>query len=97
LSHWNRAHRRYRSPTDHFTSSGTTVARISRKRPSLPILAIAPDLGVARRMALMDGAHGVHTEEIHSYEEMVSLAEVTVRSEECVRRGEVVVVSRITS
>jgi len=61
LSHWNRAHRRYRSPTDHFTSSGTTVARISRKRPSLPILAITPDLGVARRMALMHGAHGVHT------------------------------------
>ena len=33
------------------------VARISRRRPTLPILAITPDLGVARRMALMDGTH----------------------------------------
>src|SRR4051812_25924899 len=75
-----------------FTSSGTTVARISRKRPSLSILAITPDLQVARRMALMWGAHSVHTEVVHSYEEMVSLAEATVRSEDFAQPGELVVV-----
>jgi pyruvate kinase len=68
------------------------VARISRKRPSLPILAITPDLQVARRMALMWGAHSVHSEVVHSYEEMVSLAEATVRSEEFAKPGELVVV-----
>src|SRR5262245_17493860 len=75
-----------------FTSSGTTVARISRKRPSLPILAITPDLGVARRMALMWGAHSVRTEEIHSYEEMVKLADATVRAEDFAQLGDLVVV-----
>ena len=75
-----------------FTSSGTTVARISRKRPSLPILAITPDLQVARRMALMWGAHSVHSEDIHSYEEMVKIAEATVRSEDFARPGDLVVV-----
>ena len=75
-----------------FTSSGTTVARISRKRPALPILAITPELQVARRMALMWGAHSVHSEDAHSYEEMVNIAEATVRSEEFARAGDLVVV-----
>jgi len=75
-----------------FTSSGTTVARISRKRPALPILAITPDVNVARRMALMWGAHSVRTEEIHSYEEMVKLADATVRAEEFAKLGDLVVV-----
>ena len=75
-----------------FTSSGTTVARISRKRPSLPILAVTPELGVARRMALLWGAHSVRTEEIHSYEEMVKLADATVRTEGFAQLGDLVVV-----
>ena len=75
-----------------FTSSGTTVARISRKRPSLPILAITPDLQVARRMALMWGAHSVHSDEVHSYEEMVKIADATVRSEEFAQLGDLAVV-----
>ena len=75
-----------------FTSSGTTVARISRKRPSLPILALTPEVAVARRMALMWGAHSVRTEEIHSYEEMVKLADATVRAEEFAKLGDLVVV-----
>jgi pyruvate kinase len=55
-----------------FTSSGTTVARISRKRSSLPILAITPDLlQVARRMALMRAAHSLRSDDVHSCEEMV--------------------------
>src|SRR5215472_10526254 len=75
-----------------FTSSGTTVARISRKRPSLPILAITPDLGVARRMALMWGAHSVRSDDVHSYEEMVKIADATVRAEDFARLGDLVVV-----
>jgi pyruvate kinase len=75
-----------------FTSSGTTVARISRKRPSLPILAVTPELQVARRMALMWGAHSVHSEDAHSYEEMVTIAEQTVRREDFARPGDLVVV-----
>ena len=75
-----------------FTSSGATVARISRKRPSLAILAITPDLQVARRMALMWGAHSVHSQDAHSYEEMVTIAEATVRIEGFGRNGDLAVV-----
>src|SRR5262249_34878269 len=75
-----------------FTSSGPPVARISRKRPSLPILAVTPDIQVARRMALMWGAHSVQTAEVHSYEEMVKMAEATVRAEDFAQLGDLVVV-----
>ena len=54
-----------------FTSSGTTAARIARKRPTVPILAITPDQRVARRLCLLWGAHCLHSADIHSYEEMI--------------------------
>lgn len=57
-----------------FTSSGTTAARIARKRPGLPILAITPELAVARRMGLLWGAHCVHSADVTSYEDMVTTA-----------------------
>jgi pyruvate kinase len=75
-----------------FTSSGTTAARIARKRPPLPILAITPNLLVARQMALLWGAHSVRSENVHSYEEMVRVAEATVRQEEFARAGDLAVV-----
>jgi pyruvate kinase len=75
-----------------FTSSGTTVARIARKRPGLPILAVTPDLQVARRMALLWGAHSVQSADVHSYEEMVAVAEGAVRQEDFARAGDLVVV-----
>jgi pyruvate kinase len=75
-----------------FTSSGTTAARIARKRPALPTLAITPDLQVARRMALLWGAHSVHSEDIHSYEEMVSVADAIVQQEGFAATGDLVVV-----
>jgi pyruvate kinase len=75
-----------------FTSSGTTAARIARKRPALPILSITPDLQVARQMALLWGAHSVHSEDIHSYEEMVNVAAATVAQEGFAKPGDLVVV-----
>lgn len=57
-----------------FTSSGTTAARIARKRPAVPILAITPDQAVSRRLCLLWGAHSVLSSDVHSYEEMVDQA-----------------------
>ena len=45
-----------------FTSSGTTAARIARKRPRVPILAITPSEQVSRRLCLLWGAHSVLSE-----------------------------------
>ncbi|UTD25650.1 pyruvate kinase [Bradyrhizobium sp. WD16] len=75
-----------------FTSSGTTAARIARKRPGLPILAITPDLAVARRMGLLWGAHCVHSADVTSYEEMVATAVGTAAREGLARQGQYIVI-----
>ena len=75
-----------------FTSSGTTAARIARKRPNVPILAITPNLNVARQMSLLWGAHSVHSDNVHSYEEMVLVARNMVRQEEFAAVGATAVV-----
>jgi pyruvate kinase len=64
-----------------FTSSGTTAARIARKRPAVPVLAITPDLRISRQLCLLWGAHSVLSEDIHTYEEMVDRAVAIARSE----------------
>jgi pyruvate kinase len=57
-----------------YTSSGTTAARVARRRPSLPILAITPNLDISRRLCLLWGAHSVLSDDVQSYEEMVERA-----------------------
>jgi pyruvate kinase len=57
-----------------FTSSGTTAVRVARQRPRVPIIAITPSEGVARRLCLLWGAHSILAEEIGAYEEMVEQA-----------------------
>ncbi|HRE21675.1 MAG TPA: pyruvate kinase, partial [Rhabdaerophilum sp.] len=64
-----------------FTSSGTTAARIARKRPGVPILALTPDVAIARRMSLFWGAHSVLTRNASGYEDMVEIAEESARRE----------------
>lgn len=64
-----------------FTSSGTTAARIARKRPGVPILALTPDVAIARRMSLFWGAHSVLTRNASGYEDMVEIAEEAARRE----------------
>ena len=55
-----------------FTSRGTTAYRIARKRPEVQILSVTTDISIARRLALLWGAHSVNTEHmISSYDEMV--------------------------
>jgi pyruvate kinase len=55
-----------------FTTSGSTVRRISRERPSVPILALTPRMDTARRMGLMWGVHAVRTKDVGSFEEMIA-------------------------
>ncbi len=64
-----------------FTSSGTTVARIARKRPPVPILAITSQEATARRLTLQWGAHSVLAADVHTYEEMVERAAATTLTE----------------
>jgi pyruvate kinase len=75
-----------------YTSSGTTAARVARKRPSRPILAITPSREVSRRLCLLWGAHSKLSEDIQSYEEMVERATALASGEEFADRGDLLVV-----
>jgi pyruvate kinase len=75
-----------------FTSSGTTAARIARKRPRVAILAITPDQRVSRQLCLLWGAHSVLSEDIHTYEEMVDRATETALAEAFARPADSIVV-----
>ncbi|MCB2075478.1 MAG: pyruvate kinase [Novosphingobium sp.] len=54
-----------------FTGSGSTARRVARERPAVPMLVMTPSLHTARRVALLWGAHAVHTRDIGSFEEMI--------------------------
>jgi len=75
-----------------YTASGNTVARIARKRPDVPVLATTPHEGVARRLALVWGAHAIHSGDVGTYEEMVDRARTLAVKEEFARPGERIVI-----
>jgi pyruvate kinase len=57
-----------------FTSTGQSARRVTRERPSVPVLVLTPSVTVARRVALLWGAHPVATRDIGSFEEMIGKA-----------------------
>ncbi len=57
-----------------FTTSGSTARRISRERPSVPLMVLTPKLETARRLGLLWGVHAVSTRDVASFEEMVAKA-----------------------
>ncbi|MEX2542199.1 MAG: pyruvate kinase [Trueperaceae bacterium] len=57
-----------------FTSSGTTAQRVSRNRPAAPILAITPSRRSFRQLSVVWGVIPHRSEEIHSTDEMVTVA-----------------------
>jgi len=75
-----------------FTSSGTTAARIARKRPAVSVLAVTPDERVSRRLCLLWGAHSLRAEDVASYEDMVQRAVDCALAEEFARPSELIVV-----
>jgi pyruvate kinase len=57
-----------------FTMSGSTARRVSRERPSVPLLVLTPSAETARRSGLLWGCHAVQTRDVGSFEEMVAKA-----------------------
>jgi len=55
-----------------FTSSGSSARRVARERPSVPVLVLTPSANVARRVALLWGAHSVTIKDVGSFEELVA-------------------------
>ena len=75
-----------------FTSSGTTAARIARKRPEVPILAVTPDERVSRQLSLLWGAHSVRSDNVNSFEQINQLAELHALSEEFANPNDLLIV-----
>jgi pyruvate kinase len=55
-----------------FTSTGSSARRVARGRPSVPVMVLTPSPSVARRVALLWGAHAVTIKDIGSFEEMIA-------------------------
>ncbi len=57
-----------------YTGTGSTGLRIARERPSMPVLALTPIAGTARKLALAWGMHCVVVPDAQSVDEMFSRA-----------------------
>ncbi|MGE0500954.1 MAG: pyruvate kinase [Rhizobiaceae bacterium] len=57
-----------------YTASGTTGLRAARERPQVPIIALSPILGTARRLSLLWGTHCVVTPDASDLDDMVDRA-----------------------
>lgn len=75
-----------------FTSSGSTVRRVSRERPSAPILALTPLAVTARKMGLLWGVHAVRTKDIGSFEEMIGKAKRVAMRQKTASAGDKIIV-----
>jgi len=75
-----------------FTSSGSTARRVSRERPSVPIMVLTPKMETARRSGLLWGSYAVHTRDVESFEEMVAKAKRMALRHHLAKAGDRVIV-----
>ncbi|MBY0501246.1 MAG: pyruvate kinase [Alphaproteobacteria bacterium] len=54
-----------------FTSTGETTLRAARERPEAPILAITPEVKIARKLAFVWGVHPLKSREVSTFSEVV--------------------------
>ncbi|MGR3758204.1 MAG: pyruvate kinase [Tranquillimonas sp.] len=76
-----------------FSQSGTTALLVGRERPHVPILALTPLVGTARRMALSWGLHCVMTAELDRFKMAVVNAIRAARDEGFVEESDQIVVT----
>ncbi len=76
-----------------YTTSGATALRAARERPDVPILVLTANLQTARRLALLWGAHCVHTSDVSNFADMVQKAIGIARDEGLAKDGESVAIT----
>jgi pyruvate kinase len=76
-----------------YTTSGATALRAARERPEAPILVLTSNLGTARRLAVLWGAHCVHTSDVNSFSDMVQKAVRIAHREKIADIGQRVVIT----
>jgi pyruvate kinase len=76
-----------------YTTSGATALRAARERPEAPILVLTSNLGTARRLAVLWGAHCVHTRDVKNFGDMVQQAVRIAHREKIAEPGQRVVIT----
>ncbi|MBJ3764034.1 pyruvate kinase [Maribius pontilimi] len=76
-----------------FSQSGTTASLVARERPVVPIIALTPMVGTARRLCLTWGMHCVQTGEVGRFKEAVINAARAARSEGFANENDQIVVT----
>ena len=73
-----------------------TARRVSRERPTVPILVLTPKLLTARRLGLLWGVHAVHMRDVHDFEEMVAKSKrMALRHKIAVAGGRVILMAGV--
>ena len=75
------------------TQSGATARAVAKHRPGAPILAITPELGVARHLRVVWGVEPLHVRASESIEDMVALAVNAAREHRLVDPGDLVAIT----
>lgn len=76
-----------------YTNSGSTGLRAARERPEIPILALTPQIGTARRLALGWGLHCVLTADASGFSDMVERACRIALEEEFAEPGSIILIT----
>lgn len=75
------------------TQSGATAKRLSQCRPSCPIVAVTPDVTVARQLAFSWGVYPVVSERLESTDEMMNNSVEIAKENGFVKSGDTVVIA----
>jgi pyruvate kinase len=76
-----------------YTTSGATALRAARERPDVPVLVLTSKIGTARRLAVLWGAHCVHTSDVKNFTDMVQKAARIAHHEAIAEPGQRIVVT----
>jgi pyruvate kinase len=76
-----------------FSTTGSTTLRLSRERPTVPILGLTPRVETARRLTLAWGVHSVTTEDCKTFRDMVVDAVKVSREEEYSEVGDALIIT----
>ena len=76
-----------------YTMSGSTALRAARERPDVPIIVLTNKVETAQRLALLWGAHCVHTSDVSNTREMVEKARRMAVQEGFATAGSTIVVT----
>jgi pyruvate kinase len=76
-----------------YTTSGSTTLRAARERPVVPVLCLTESTATARRLVLAWGVHGVVTQDVRNFSDMIDKACRIARDEGLAQKGERLVVT----